>query len=473
MMSLTDMLSPGRLAARSPVISKINGFLTMPQYIIAVMGLALLSNLFGLELPVYTVFAVLTVYICLFGNDLLPLIPVFLCCYIAPSVYNNPGRNDTTVFSGASGIYIGVLGAVIAAACIYRVIRDRKLFFRHTYRLLSGMLLLWAAYLLGGIGSGDQIADVGKNLLFSLLQGASICLPYLLFSGGVDWRKARKDYFAWIGFCMGAALLCQILWIYLTADVVVNGVIHREQIYTGWGIHNNIGGMLAMMIPFAFYLATKYRKGWIGTVVGSLFLLGVLLSCSRNAMLTGLAIYFIGIVLMLYYASNRKGNTIAALICISIAAIAVILFNQQILRLFSDILALGFDPNSRDSIYAQGILLFQKYPLFGGSFFSSEYVPWSWATNEGFTSFFPGRWHNTFVQILASCGVVGMAAYLIHRLQTLLLVIRDHNKEKFFIGCAILALLICSLFDCHFFNIGPTLFYSAALAFAENTSHKN
>ena len=61
MMSLTDMLSPGRLAARSPVISKINGFLTMPQYIIAVMGLALLSNLFGLELPVYTVFAVLTV----------------------------------------------------------------------------------------------------------------------------------------------------------------------------------------------------------------------------------------------------------------------------------------------------------------------------------------------------------------------------------------------------------------------------
>ena len=29
-------------------------------------------------------------------------------------------------------------------------------------------------------------------------------------------------------------------------------------------------------------------------------------------------------------------------------------------------------------------------------------------------------------------------------------------------------LLLCSLLDCHFFNIGPTLFYSMALAFGEH-----
>ena len=40
--------------------------------------------------------------------------------------------------------------------------------------------------------------------------------------------------------------------------------------------------------------------------------------------------------------------------------------------------------------------------------------------------------------------------------------------------CSVLALVVCSLFDCHFFNIGPTIFYAMALAFAENTSnHRN
>lgn len=468
MICSTDTISSGGLKGRSPVISKINRFLTTPQYVAIVAALALVSNLFGLELPVYTLFAALTSYVCLFGDDLLPLMAVFPCCYIAPSARNNPGRNEATIFSGAGGIYVAALGAVIAAVCLYRVIRGRKRYAGRKYHLIWGMLALSGAYLLGGITCLDQIVDVKKNLLFALIQGCSICLPYLLFSGGVDWKRARKDYFAWIGLFIGGALLCELLWVYLTRGVVTNGVINRDLIYTGWGIHNNIGGMLAIMIPFAFYLATKYHKGWLGTVLGSIFLLGVILSCSRNAMLTGAAIYFMGIVLMLYYARNRKGNTIAALTCISIAAVAVILFNEQILRLFSSLLALGFDPNSRDLIYADGLLLFQKYPLFGGSFFSGEYAPWSWSVNSSFTAFFPGRWHNTYVQILASCGIVGMAAYLLHRLQTLKLVVQNHSKEKTFIGCSILALLICSLFDCHFFNVGPTLFYAIALAFAEN-----
>ena len=46
------------------------------------------------------------------------------------------------------------------------------------------------------------------------------------------------------------------------------------------------------------------------------------------------------------------------------------------------------------------------------------------------------------------------------------------SKETVFIGASVFVLLICSLFDCHFFNIGPTLFYAMALAFAENCNRK-
>ena len=395
--------------------------------------------------------------------------PVLLSCYICPSVDNNPGQNSQSVFSGTGSVWIAICGSLIGIACLYRVIRDRKQYLSKKYMLLPGMLILWVGYLRSGSGSEGYREKALQNLLFAFLQGASICVLYVLFSGGVRWEKARRDYFAWIGFSLGGALLFELFGIYLQAETVVDGVIYRENIYTGWGIHNNLGGMLAMMIPFAFYLATRYRKGWLGTVVGSVFLLGVIMSCSRNAILTGTAIYFVGIVLMLYYARNRKGNTIAALICISIASMAVILFSQQLLRLFSTILSMGFDPNSRDSIYSKGLQLFQKYPVFGGSFFAPpELSPWGWSVNEGFTGFFPARWHNTIVQLLASCGLVGLLCYLPHRIQVIALILRAHNKEKVFIGASIMALLICSLFDCHLFNIGPTLFYSAALAFAEN-----
>lgn len=447
---------------------KLNRFLATPQYIAVIMALTLMSNVLALELAVYTAFTLAAVYICLAGDDLLPLMPIVVGCYIAPSVGNNPGRNADSVFSGAGGIYICVLAAVIALAVLVRVVRCAKQFFSKKYKLLPGMLLLAAAYLLGGINTPGYWENLSRNLLFAGLQGASVCVLYVLFSGGVDWKNVRKDYFAWIGFCAGAVLLCQILWIYLREDIIVDGIIHRNRIYTGWGIHNNLGAMLAMMIPFAFYLSTKYHKGWLGTVVGSAFLLGVILSCSRNAMLTGSAIYLMCIVLMLYYAQNRRGNTIAALVCITVASVGVILFNQQLLRLFSDILAIGFDPNHRDSFFYHGMELFSQYPIFGASFYSPGYSPWGWSTVERFSSFFPPRWHNTFVQILTSCGAVGMVAYLIHRVQTYTLILKGRTKETVFIGCSLLTLLVCSLFDCHFFNLGPTLIYSMALAFAEN-----
>lgn len=452
----------------SSVRDKINHFLTTPVYISAIMLLTGLSNLLSLELVVYTIFALTFAYICVLGADLLPLIPIVICCYIAPSVSNNPGRSDQSVFAGASGIYIGCLGALIAAALIYRLIRDRKAFFGKKYRLLGSLGILTLAYLLGGIGSVGYTENALKSIFFALMQGAALIAPYFLIAGGTNWKKVRKDYLAWTGFGVGCLLVLEILWIYCSCPVIVDGVIHRTAIYTGWGMYNNLGALLAMMIPFPFYLATKYHKGWIGSVVGSLFLVGVLLTCSRASILCGAGIYFACVILMLYYANNRKANTMAVIIFGGVVAVVVLIFNKPLLQLFSSLLDKGLDPSSRDTIYAKGLKLFAKYPIFGGSFFSTEYTAWGWSTAEGFTSFFPPRWHNTCVQLLASCGIVGTAAYVLHRVQTVTLLIRNPNKERIFIACSLLVLLACSLFDCHFFNIGPTLFYSMALGFAEN-----
>ena len=473
MSSIKRICEPQRTPSRdSSLRDKINYFMTTPLYIAAVVLLTGISNIASLELAVYTVFALLFAYVCTFGADLLPLIPVIICCYISPSVANNPGRSDQSVFAGGSGIYIGCLATIIFLSVAYRVIRDRKTFFRRKYRFLGGLALLSAAYLISGIGSTGYTENAAKSFFFALLQSAALIIPYFVIAGGIDWTNARKDYLAWTGFCVGGVLVLEILWIYCSSPVIIDGVIDRNEIYTGWGMYNNIGSLLAMMIPFPFYLATKYHKGWIGTVIGSLFLVGVLLTCSRASILCGSGVYFACVILMLYYANNRRSNTLALITFGGIVSFVLLVFNEPLLQLFSSLLDKGLDPSSRDMIYAKGLKLFSKYPVFGGSFFSTEYTAWGWSTAEGFTSIFPPRWHNTFVQLLASCGIVGLGAYLVHRVQTVILLLRKQNKERNFIACSILVLLACSLFDCHFFNIGPVLFYAMALGFAENCTDK-
>lgn len=447
--------------------SGIDRFLATPYYIIATMVLSVISHLLSLELPVYTVFALTAIYTAVLGKDLLPITPLFLFCYISPSVRNNPGRNAQSVFYGGTGVYLAVLAALMAASALWYVIRNRKQFFQRKRTLLPGLLALSAAYLLSGIGSNGYGASAPRNLLFAGMQVLSILVPYCLLSGGVDWENARKDYFAWIGFTGGAAVLVQVLGCYIWQDVVVDGVIVREEIYSGWGMYNNMGFVLAMAIPFAFYLATKYRRGWIGTVIGSVFLVGVLLTCSRTSMLIGTAMYCMCVFLMLHYARNRRHNTVALVIFLVISGAALLLFREPIIRLFSGLLSKGMDPSSRDVFFREGLRIFKKAPVFGSSFYSRGYVPWDFSTVDTLSALIPPRWHNTLLQLLVSCGLVGVCAYSFHRIQTLQLLCKGFTKEKTFIGCAMGVLLLCSLLDCHFFNIGPALFYSAALAFGE------
>jgi O-antigen ligase len=97
----------------------------------------------------------------------------------------------------------------------------------------------------------------------------------------------------------------------------------------------------------------------------------------------------------------------------------------------------------------------------------------SWSDVEEFLEVFPGRWHNTPVQLLAACGILGFLAYAFHRLQTVQMFLKRRTVENIFIAASILVLLGLSLLDCHFFNIGPGLVYSGFLAFAQHKTGEN
>lgn len=446
--------------------------MTTPAYIMILSALCLASSLFSLETPVYIIFVLVAVYCCALGDDLLPIAPLLVLCYIAPSAANNPGRNANSVFSpGGGSSFLPVLIVLLAVGLLYFLLRNRcrnlKKLFTVRRKLLFGMLLLWAAYMLSGLRSPAYPEYLKKNLFFAALQGASVTAPYFLLTALVDWDKARKDYLSWVGVGAGFVLLGQFLWIYATKPVIQNGVIDRNLIYTGWGMYNNMGALLAMMIPFPFHIGYTTKKGWIGPLIGTLFVGGVFLSNSRTSMLAGAAIYGICVLILFFTATNKKRTLIVAGILAVVGIAGVVILREKIFQLFTDILSRGFSLNHRDEFYVAGTNQFVLYPIFGGSFYPIGFVPWDWSEVASFSSFFPPRWHNTIIQLLACTGSVGLISYLIHRLQTVRLFVQERSSTGLYIGLSVLVLVFSSLFDCHFFNIGPTLFYSMALAFAE------
>lgn len=463
-----------RLAYNGPV-QRINRFLDSPWFVALVCLLTVVSNLFGADLIVYSVFIVFAIYIALLGTDFLPLMVLVICCYLSPSVQNNPGRNSGSIFFPQNGgIYLLGLFLIFFISALFRLITDKELggkaFLKRRRKLLPGMLLLGGAYLLGGAFSGRYFARGIMAPVFALLQFVSIAGLYWFFAGAVRWERVRRDYFAWVGLGVGLAVCCEAIGIYAINDVIINGGFEVRNIYTGWGNKNNVGCIIAMMIPFGLSLVRREKWGWVFNVITMLMLVALCFTCSRTSIFFAIVIYAVTVAFMLRDKKWRK----KVLLNVGISAGAVlllllILFHGHILKIISKFWNWDFDSvGDRFEDYQKGLESFWAHPIFGETFYPSKSI-YEWSTVESFKAILPARWHNTVIQLLTSCGIVGLVAYSCHRMQTIRLFWRKRRTEVLFIGMSLACLLLMSLLDCHFFNIGPTLFYSMGLAFAEKS----
>ncbi len=460
-----------RICREHPLVGYFNAFLYSPLYVAFVGALVAASNIFNIELYVYTGIILTGIAICLFSRDLLPLMPPFAMFYMSPSLNNNPGFNDHSVFSvSGNGLYLAFMLSLFLISLFYRLAKDPnfggKRFLYKKRKLLSGLLILCAAYALSGLGSAQLKKFGGNNLFFVFLQFAALVPLYYLFSGGVLWEKAPKAYLCWIGTTIGYVVLAELINIYLTVQVVHDGRICRENLFTGWGHYNNMAAMLIMAIPMAFYLTTRGRWAWFGYVSAFIMFIGLIFTCSRGPILIGTLIFGVCYIATLVTSKHARRQYIVHIAVVAFAAFVAIKYANKLIFLFSYVTRYSFLTDGRIATYKAGMEQFLQYPIFGATFFPIEEL-YSFAESSFFLSVFPPRWHNTVIQLLASGGVVALAAYSVHRLQTIKLFIKDFSTEKLFVAFSILALLLCSMVDCHFFNIGPILYYSPALAVVE------
>lgn len=461
-----------KINCQHPLRERINGFLYSPAYLVYMGALAVLANVFCLERFVYPILILTGVYICLFARDFLPIFPIFACGYISPSVGNNPGANEQSIFSVSGGfLYLAALLFLLVGSLIYRLVTDPnfggKQFLQKKRVLLPGMLVLGICYAISGLTSGQWEKHGWQNLLFAFVQMVAIAGLYCLLSGAVDWEKAPVGYLFWTGICVGYVLVIELANIYLTGDVIEDGVVLRHFIVTGWGHYNSMGVLFAMVMPLPFYLAKEKRTAPFAYITAFVLLIALVFTHSRASIVVGLLLYIFCYVHSLVRYPHTRSLVVLHLATVLLPVATVALFWEELLQLSQLLLKYGVESPDRNVFYTEGIKQFLRFPIFGGSFFPVDFAPYAWATSESFLTLFPPRWHNTLVQLLATGGVTCLAGYVLHRVQTVKLFVKDRTPEKLLAGLSVLALLITSLLDCHFFNVGPVLIYSGILAFAE------
>ena len=441
-------------------------------FLVALVTLA--AHVLALDLYAYMLVGALMLYVAVFGKDYSPVLALAIFCYILPSRLNNPGMYEGSVFFMKNGgLAIVIAGFIVLAAAIVRFSLDGEIGFRRMFRtkraLLWGMLALGAAYLLAGVGSKGYAALAGKNLGFGLIQFVAVFFCYFVLGFAVKWKEIDKRYFAYVGLLVGLTVGLELLNLYRTGVVFDSGELVRDFMYVGWGINNNMGVLIVMAVPFAFYFVFLGEHPVVYNILAVALCGLAVLSASRGAILGAAFIYIVCVAIVVWKGKSKFASrfSLACLLALLVAGIAVGFISDTLQEVT---FRFGFTSDSRIKLYECGLRVFGEAPIFGDGFFRLNEYFWDyaiWNKVDAFADSFPERWHNTWVQMLACCGVVGLVAYAWHRYQTLELVLKKPNVEKTFIALSMAMLLLLSLIDCHFFIVGPTLFYSCALAFAE------
>jgi hypothetical protein len=274
--------------------------------------------------------------------------------------------------------------------------------------------------------------------------------------------KKTAKYLVYVLLVVSFILAVELIALYFTTVEISAGKIMKHTIDLGWGVSNNIGAMLAMLMPIHFYCAVKARHSVPFFASGVICYLLVVLSMSRTSiMFATFTLIFCLVFLCTYKHKNIMANRYSVVAFFFFVAFALIIFEDKLERAFEGLLLIGFDDNGRMEYYSDGIQKFLSHPIFGAGFGNSHGV------NDKFVISAPEFFHNTVIQMLASCGALGFLAYAYHRFETVMLFIKHKTPLSFFFGMSIMTLLLSSLLDIHIFNVFPAIFYSVILCVLE------
>ncbi len=442
---------------------RIKGFYMGKLYPAVICALIFLGYALSIEvflLPVIVLAAGFSFWIC---DSVRPLL-VPLCTFLFALSNENSMFGDigsdyyTTGWRLVVFIMLIIFVAVSLVAFLRRIQLVQKLIRRKTPLILS-LLLLSSAFMLNGSGSEKWVIG---NVIYGSFQVISFLIVFVLFYHGfADYETADElgDYFSYVTVLMSLLLIGEMLLLYLTnPDLIQNGEILKEKIVFGWGISNNAGFYISVLIPMNLYRAYRSRVSIIPFLVATATWVAAILTLSRNALVWSSIAYAGCLICFMLFGKRKIFFRYAALTTLLCLGVAFLVYHEVVMTALTNYSVQGMGDSGRFKIWKLGLQKLSEAPIFGNGFHGDL------VTGDKTATFIPTMAHNTLVQLLYSMGIFGFAAYFIYRIRTVFLFIKRPSMLKTMLAASILVLLGASLLDNFIFHIQPVFYYSIAMA---------
>lgn len=455
-------------------MKKISSFLDSTLYIIIVYAFALLTwsiqgsndtvTSFGFfnMLGIFVIVLSLTLVLSLYKNAryAIPLLTSLLFV-----VNNSVITFDTLNTFGFP--YITLI--LILSGPIIHIIRFRPKFKFHGLTL--GLLLIALAYIIPLIytdRSLKAIAISGVGLLYFFF--------YFFLS---NTTKGDIDYF------FKTLLIINLLLVGEFGIKVMRSLMSfselpfieamRASMNSGWGGNlgwanvNDLCYYLTLTLPGYIYFIFKKPKHIIYWILLLLPASVVLLTQSRGGFI-GFAIAALGLgIIILFHGKHH--HYFYAVFTIILVAIVGFLSKDVLINIYNAFLqtlegdSINSFSSSRIWIYTRGLEIFESSPWFGRGWISIDLL-----ANETGSRLF--MYHSTIIHVLATMGIFGLIALLVHYYQIFKLMFDQWSLEMKLIFVAIVAVQIHGLIDNIQFSVPYSFLVAMLFPLIENTSVK-
>ncbi len=458
-------------------------FLITLQHILNSRYLAFFSALvvcicyyLGLDIVSIYYMAIVVILMFVFLRDLTMLIPHVGIVALIPSLQNAPSElaNGSDYYTRpVIWIQIGILGIILIAAIIFRFTMIGR---ERTFKpngIFWGLCILCAVFLLSGAGYANY---TWMNLAYGAVLSFCFLGVFVLFAGSIKVTEENFIKICWGFVALSVMLVIEEFVKYMQLLPEVKMFLSGEMVYDdfkmymvyGWGVWNTIGLMFNLCIPAVFLLASKYKHGWILVIYATILAGCTVLTCSRQAYLGLIVTYPLPAIVSIVKGKRWKASL--GIICaLVLAAIIVCLCNlskvkEAVTQLLNSLFSSDGDytGNGRFHLIMEAMNHFVEEPFLGAGWYMGVADNSDTMIN---LSLIPSFACDTFAEILGACGLIGLMAYCIHRIQTIIEFLKHPSADKLIMAMIIIAILVMSLVDSHIFYMLPTVIYSALLPF--------
>lgn len=439
-------------------------FTESPIYYIIVAVFACISNMFGLDLMGLVVGCVMTSFALIVNVNQYPA--YFSAILMLPSIsrFNLPKHVfvDQTAYYSRPEILgtIIAFGAITLLSFIFTLVvygKYRKMLRRHQ---LSLSVIVYAVALISGGLLATGFSPMGLAL------AASFLLPYFIMMsqpksavGGGD-SAVRK--LCWFMMVLGLVTAVELIYFEATDEKFIQALMSGDYsaakglIYLGWTGSNTTGTTLMMTFPFIMYLAKTSKMPVIYLLIALIVTFACALTFSRAAVIVLAGLFVVITVYVAIKGKNKVATRGFLIVAVFIVSFALYAFRNELAELFGFFLETDLNDRGRFMLYNLAIDRFKIAPYFGEGF---GYLP-----SQGFPYY---SFHNTFCTILATTGIVGLLAYLYHRIDTLILIFKNFNEPRLFLFGGIFGLLANGMLDICMSNGFHLIYYGMMIATIE------